>query len=89
MCLAVKHAGLHFSEHLGFLGWARCPLLVEKKTQCFGILLLTDTNTTNSHFLAKSSLQSSTKLLNNRIYRLSPWFSGLCFQILKQSCFDL
>lgn len=31
MCLAVKHAGLHFSEHLGFLGWARCPLLVEKK----------------------------------------------------------
>lgn len=65
MCLAVNHAALH----LGFLGWARCPLLYKKeKNIVFGILLLTDTNTTYSHFLAKSSVQSSTKLLNKRTY---------------------
>ncbi len=87
MCLAARHGAPHFSVHLGFLGWARCPLVVEKNT-LFGILLLTDTNTASSHFLAKSSLQSSTKLLTNRKYWLAPCFSSWCFEKHHKSCID-
>lgn len=64
MCLAVKHVVLHFSVHLGFLGWAGCPL--QSTNTVFGIFLLTDTNTISSHVLAKSSLHCSSKLLNSR-----------------------
>lgn len=63
MCLAGKHVVLHFSVHLGFLGWAGCPR--QSTNTVFGIFLLTDTNTINSRVLAKSSLRSS-KLLKSR-----------------------
>lgn len=62
MCLAGEHVVLHFSVHLGFLGWAGC--LLQSTNAVFGIFLLTVTNTINSHVLAKSSLRSS-KLLNS------------------------
>lgn len=61
MCLAGKHVVLHFLVHLGFLGWAGCPL--QSTNTVFGIFLLTDTNTIKSRVLAKSSFRSS-KLLN-------------------------
>lgn len=61
MCLAGKHVLLHFSVHLGFLGWAGCP--PQSTNAVFGIFLLTVTNTINSGVLAKSSLRSS-QLLN-------------------------
>lgn len=62
MCLARKHVVLHFSVHLGFLGWAGC--LLHPTNAVFGIFLLIVTNTINSRILAKSSLRSA-KLLNS------------------------
>ena len=53
---------LHFSPHLGFLGWAGC--LLQSINAVFGIFLLTDTDTIKSRVLTESRLQSS-KLLNS------------------------